>query len=707
MNKIFQRSAIILAAAAAISSCTDEVKFGDAFIEKAPGGTVTLDTVFTNATYTQQFLNALYSRQYYGLPYSTDVGMHSSNPYTGKFDGLTDLYQQHWAGNQLWSSYYTASLTANESGLMGFTDERVWEVVRQCYLLIEHLPEVPGLTDKQRAQMKAEAQCMIASRYFDLFPHYGGLPIITKTYTGVGDSYDEFVRSDLETTVKFMTDLLDEAAPNLPWAWNGNTQDSNSTQLGRWTKAGALALKAKILTFAASPLFNNEKGYFTGDTPAETDHLVWYGNYDPARWQAAADACKAFFDENTANGNYYHLWEAEVNSKMNIGELSDQYRQAYRKGYIMDASPENIHWTKVCDLYGSQGSYCWWSWGTAHGSVRRLCYYPTFEYMCMFDWSDGTPFDWDEAMSKNQIEGNNGRLFYRFTTGRNAVKGGSRDPRLYENIMVNGQNKQLDWTAGVSKDDIWEFWVGGNDGAFDIFANDTTIVEALTSIAATGFAPIKYLLGEEYHRKRDMHWNVLTIPDMLLTYAECLAQTGRLTEALTYVDQVRARVGMKKLASSYTALNLASNKENLIEQILRERACELGMTNSRYFDMVRYRRLDWMTQELHGLATFRMVQDAEGNWIRKYSPYIGDDKKSGMKEPQRFEYCIFTLQNRRRALWELNTHKQNTTHWYTTAPKSQGMSWEEAGPELRKWLLTPFPQTEINKGYGLVQNPGW
>ncbi len=24
-----------------------------------------------------------------------------------------------------------------------------------------------------------------------------------------------------------------------------------------------------------------------------------------------------------------------------------------------------------------------------------------------------------------------------------------------------------------------------------------------------------------------------------------------------------------------------------------------------------------------------------------------------------------------------------------------------------KWYLSPFPQTEINKGYGLIQNPGW
>ena len=33
-------------------ACTDQVQFGGAFLEKAPGGTVTADTVFSNAEYT-------------------------------------------------------------------------------------------------------------------------------------------------------------------------------------------------------------------------------------------------------------------------------------------------------------------------------------------------------------------------------------------------------------------------------------------------------------------------------------------------------------------------------------------------------------------------------------------------------------------------------------------------------------------------------
>ena len=57
---------------------------------------------------------------------------------------------------------------------------------------------------------------------------------------------------------------------------------------------------------------------------------------------------------------------------------------------------------------------------------------------------------------------------------------------------------------------------------------------------------------------------------MLLMYAECLAQCDQLNEALKYVDEVRARVGMKGLKTSITKSKAAvkpnmDNKQDVIE----------------------------------------------------------------------------------------------------------------------------------------------
>ena len=132
-------------------------------------------------------------------------------------------------------------------------------------------------------------------------------------------------------------------------------------------------------------------------------------------------------------------------------------------------------------------------------------------------------------------------------------------------------------------------------------------------------------------------------------------------------------------------MNLTTNKENLIEEILRERACELGLSNNHYYDMIRYKHGDWMTKQLHGLVTFRLLQNSKGEWVRNFEAWKGTHKDNGIAEPSRFDYMRFKLFNRTRVQWGMD-------------PNSK---------EIAKWYLFPFPITEINKGYGLVQNPGW
>ena len=86
-NKWFIGAMLGAAVCLVSTSCVDEIKFGNSFLDKAPGGNATIDTVFNSAEYTRQFLNTCYSRQYYGLPYNTDSNGNipdSSSPYLGR-----------------------------------------------------------------------------------------------------------------------------------------------------------------------------------------------------------------------------------------------------------------------------------------------------------------------------------------------------------------------------------------------------------------------------------------------------------------------------------------------------------------------------------------------------------------------------------------------------------------------------------------------
>lgn len=667
-------------------ACTDKVAVGNAFLEKPAGSTVTKDTVFNSPEYTEQFLTGIYSLQYYGLPYTTSTTT-SQNLYFGKLDQLTDCWIMHWADAAIYNTFYSGTLDATKTPLIGYTSDKVWEAVRAAYMLLENVDNVPGLSDEKKASFKAQAKCLIASRYFDLFAVYGGLPLIDHTFTGTEGAY-ELPRATVENTVNYMVNLLDEAIDSnaLPWAYNGNTTETDATNnVGRWTKAGAMALKAKILTYAASPLFNDTEGYYGGTSEAEQQHLVWYGDFQQSRWERAKKACDDFFNALNQNGYY----ELTTYKSLGLKKSSDAYRQAYRKGYADQASKEILHSVRVNmgDAYNSK-SYTWHSWQQAN--VARINPLPTEEYIEMFPWSDGTNFNWDNDY-KTKIQGAKGKLFFEY---KKLALGGigkiaSRDPRLYEECIVNGMNKSLDWTTGTSSGDIYELWCGGYDAqnncaTYDQNKKTTTINEMLAKKYAIGYDNNKYYMENDYQRKYTQ-WVALSLSEMYLLYAECYAQTGDNTNALKYVNIVRDRVGLGKIEIKNTKLQLRTNKENLLQEILRERACELGLSNARYQDMVRYKRGDWMTKPLHGLITYRVETNSKGENVRVSRPYLGTDKDAGLEEPSLFEYEKFEISNRKHVLWGKD-------------PKSQDVS---------KWYLWPFPQSEINKGYGLVQNPGW
>ena len=211
--------AAVVAIAFSVASCVDDIKFGNSFLDKAPGGTVTMDTVFNKAEYTRQFLTGIYALQYYGLQYSNS----SNPPYThsywiGKFEALSDLWVTTWTGFSMYGNYYSGLHTAGygiRADKFDYTRANVWEAVRYAWILIENIDNVPDMDNAEKERLKAEAKCLIAARYWDTFRHYGGLPLIKGTFSGTESGY-EVPRATAEENVEFMIGLLDEAAKVLP-----------------------------------------------------------------------------------------------------------------------------------------------------------------------------------------------------------------------------------------------------------------------------------------------------------------------------------------------------------------------------------------------------------------------------------------------------------------------------------------------------------
>ena len=604
-------------------SCTDEIKFGNAFLEKAPGGTVTADEVFSNPEYTRNFLASIYSTQYYNLPTnSTNAAPQCQNYWKGMPDALGDDFHLFFNNTTVFSKYYAGALSSaiddkKNGNIYPYTNEFIWENVRHSWMLIERINEVPDMSDAEKARIADEARCLLAYTYFIAFRWYGGLPIIRQSFIGSESSYD-LPRRSVESTVNFMLELLDTAIANkaLPWAYTGAEAQSET---GHWTLAGAMALKCKVLAFAASPLFNDLQPYYQGKYTLENeaDTCAWYGGSKPELWTKLKGACDDFFTQMRSQGHYQLIKPA--------GNTQEDYRYAYRSGYILENSTEILHSVRR-SKNASGNDYGWFNLGfgsAVDGSKTngRYAYCPTQEYVEMFPWADGTPFDWEKAEKE-------GRLDNMFIQG-DTVKGKqqlqniryTRDPRLYETAVVNGARQAVNWGDGRASGNNWETWVGGTNAKQDPKTN--------SGIYATGYRMLKYLVGSVMNRKFPQ-WNAIMLSDIYLTYAEAIVQTrGSFTEAIDYVDAVRARVGLKGLVECNPDKDLTSNKENLLAEIMRERACELAFQNERYFDLIRYKRADLLERPLHGLRIYRLVKNGN-DWVRSEEQWYNKSFNKGL-----------------------------------------------------------------------------
>ena len=661
-------------------SCTDEIKFGNAFLEKAPGGTVTADEVFSNPEYTRNFLASVYATQYYNLPTnSTNAAPQCQNYWKGMPDALGDDFHLFFNNTTVFSKYYAGALSSaiddkKNGNIYPYTNEFIWENVRHSWMLIERINEVPDMSDAEKARIADEARCLLAYTYFIAFRWYGGLPIIRQSFIGSESSYD-LPRRSVESTVNFMLELLDTAIANkaLPWAYTGAEAQSET---GHWTLAGAMALKCKVLAFAASPLFNDLQPYYQGKYTLENeaDTCAWYGGSKPELWTKLKGACDDFFTQMNSQGHYQLIKPS--------GNTQEDYRYAYRSSYILENSTEILHSVRR-SKNASGNDYGWFNLGfgsAVDGSKTngRYAYCPTQEYVEMFPWADGTPFDWEKAEKE-------GRLDNMFIQG-DTVKGKqqlqniryTRDPRLYETAVVNGARQAVNWGDGRASGNNWETWVGGTNAKQDPKTN--------SGIYATGYRMLKYLVGSVMNRKFPQ-WNAIMLSDIYLTYAEAIVQTkGSFTEAIDYVDAVRARVGLKGLVECNPDKDLTSNKENLLAEIMRERACELAFQNERYFDLIRYKRADLLERPLHGLRIYRLVKNGN-DWVRSEEQWYNKSFNKGLEEddpnfyePSHFDFERFQITDTR--IW-----------------------WKDGFDP--KWYLQPFPITEVNKNYGLVQNAGW
>ena len=245
---------------------------------------------------------------------------------------------------------------------------------------------------------KYEVRFLRAYFYFELIKRYGGVPVITRPVE-IGDS---FPRNTLDSCVNFIVKECDDIALGLPIKY---TEQEN---LGRATRGAVLALKSRVLLYAASDLFNSPEKWASGY--ANKDLISVKPIDRKERWKRAADAAKNVIDltdagyalSNNYQGVFRSYTDAEIILVRRDGASNDFEKANYPVGY---------------DL-GNSGNT------------------PSLNLLDDYEMLDGTAFDWN---NKNHAA--------------NPYRG--RDPRLAFTILSN--------MTKFNGRPV-ECWTGGRDG---------------------------------------------------------------------------------------------------------------------------------------------------------------------------------------------------------------------------------------------------
>lgn len=535
MKKIINYILLVLSILLIGISCREDS------LDLSPVDAVTDNAVFnsTDAGLMEAFVNNIYM----GIPDGYTWGMISS---------ITDESHMNagsWAGmtSIMLSQLTPSNLSAFAGG--GYYGRYSWanayKNIRSANLFLSKVDASPADVDIKN-ELKGEIFFLRAYYYHLLVALHGGVPIINKAYA-LTDSFS-IERSTYAECIQFISNDCDSAVKYLP---------VTPGKLGRASQGAALALKSRVLLYAASDLYNTPSIWGSYAHPELVSYTTTSASDRQARWQKAIDAAKAVMDLNQ-----YSLYKPDPAS---AAEAADNYYGLS----ISASSPEDIFvryytanitgsWTTVAPhtFHNPNGYH---GWGTEA---------PTQQMVDEYEMIDGTTFSWTNPSQA-------------------AAPYQNRDPRFYATVLYDGAR----WRArpsDVSGDPIGAIQAG------HYYYNATTIKDGLDTGGNNGGVDTWNAGWTGYYLKKGVDINVepkqgaarQTVPwrfirytEVLLNYAEACIGLGQESEALTYINMIRKRAFMPAIATSGT---------DLVKSLQHERKIELAFEELRYFDIRRW-----------------------------------------------------------------------------------------------------------------------
>ncbi len=508
--------------------CSDELNI-------TPDGRLTLDIIFSDSDYTEQYANSMYEyiRKYgNGYHYYTWLSAFTDDATDSQAPADTWLMLHQW--NQGNFSAANPPFMAGSTTLR-YSERDFWGTafggVRKTNVFLTRVNNMNMPNEVKRDRYMAEAHVLRAHYYFELIKNFGGVPLFAEDITR-RDNFADIERASFDDCVQFIVKDCDEAIASreLPF------RTMEDGQRGRMTKAVAYFIKASALLFAASP--------------------HWNPSNDAVKWQAAATAAKEALDQLVSHG--YQLFP---NYERFFITRPDKNQDPLDKETILEAIDT---WGYGSQTYRRFGVICYLMNMIPVDFASEKCgLCPSQELVDSYEMKDGTVpilgYN-DDAHTKPIINPASG-----YDDQKPYV---DRDPRFYASVWYNGAY----FGKKDGRDIYIESFVGGKHG-----------ISGIKQRTPTGYYTRKYVdPSMRSAGSSKTLWRIYRLAELYLDLAEAENEANGPTQiAYDAVNATRRRAGMPDMPTGLT-------KDEFRERVRRERRVEMAFEENRFYDLRRW-----------------------------------------------------------------------------------------------------------------------
>ena len=531
-------------------------------------GSVYREDVFSNRKDTEGMLWRAYHRGLReGLPEGWAINHGTLASLSGE---ITRGYSWH-AGYNLVVNGPTTVLDASgqfQGAPANFNEN--WEVIRACWIIIANIDSCPEISPEMKEYMKGEAYALIAYRYVGMFQRWGGVPIVRQANEMTDDI--NFPRASAQKTLEFALEMLQEAENRLPDTWTDIEPGCGDKWEGRITKGAVLAMKARLLTFAARPLFNADQSYAKEFGMAySADSLIWLGGKDINRYQTAIDAHLAVINWAKTNGKHLIFTAGEGNRNSFEQAIDD-----YGRGVSQLNGPETLLAFKVeSDQQVYNNMTEGYNWSAYVDAGERSLRGVLTNFVRLYRDTDGNDIDWPVVGEAAP------RPIADFAANIDKI-----EPRFRVDICVPGKFGRSNDGDAKWNEGIW--YMGSLTSDADIAASMARATEGRSIGVPTKFY---YKAGA----RRWLEFPLFRLAENYMSLAECYNELGDDVNARKYLNIIRNRAGLPSVTET--------DQAKLRELIVRERALEFFEENQRYYDVKHWKHPDIGTKILGGPMT--------------------------------------------------------------------------------------------------------